>query len=543
MHDTIENTAAAAHRRSRLSANTLVFACLAIVILTVSPFFLVQIPPLIDAPGHLAQLAVQAAGSESPLRQYFQFHWALRLNLGTDLLVEALRGPLGLMRAFWLITALIPALTAVAILAVALVANRRGAAGLGWALMFSYAWPFSYGFLNFSLSMALSILGFAVWVALAGRPRLREWLFWPLIPILMIGHAVGGGLLVIFIFVWTCAERAEARNLAHAGQFKVRDLVRIAVDARPIFAVLPIILLWKLSDHSANLPTYFRFKSKLQALVMALRDQNRWLDIFCVVAIVAVLIAGHRLGARYSRPARWLVAAVALLFLAIPSHLNGASFVDMRLVPAAAILALVLQDWSGVKRHYAMIVTAAGLALFLVRMILTITSYSAYQQSYDAEARALPHIASGSRVLTLLTRQCNNWQFWRMSRLDHISSLATVDRDAWTNSLWDLGSIHLIQVRYRPSPIFYNDPSHYVWPASCIRANRKPPTNYEGWRNRRITIDEALPTLPLDKADYLWLIATKLPATPLRSRLRPVWSNGGSTLYRIVPAATARGLT
>src|SRR6478736_2936059 len=75
------------------------------------PFLFVAIPPLPDAPGHLAQIAIQTAPANSPLHAYFGFHWALRLNLGVDLLVEALRPALGTERAFWLVPASIPRLT------------------------------------------------------------------------------------------------------------------------------------------------------------------------------------------------------------------------------------------------------------------------------------------------------------------------------------------------------------------------------------------------------------------------------------------------
>src|SRR4051812_28475007 len=93
------------------------------VALAFLPFLLVTIPPLPDAPGHLAQIAIQTAPPDSPLHRYFGFHWALRLNLGTDLLVEALRPILGLERAFWLVTASIPPLTIVGVLCLTRGAN------------------------------------------------------------------------------------------------------------------------------------------------------------------------------------------------------------------------------------------------------------------------------------------------------------------------------------------------------------------------------------------------------------------------------------
>jgi hypothetical protein len=107
--------------------------------------------------------------------------------------------------------------------------------------------------------------------------------------------------------------------------------------------------------------------------------------------------------------------------------------------------------------------------------------------------------------------------------------MATARRAAWVNALWDVSSIHLLQIVYRPSPDFYHDPSHYAWPSVCI-----DPSN--AWE--RETIAQAAPKLPLDKIDYLWLIQARLPTGPWTARLVPVWSADGSTLYRTIrPAA------
>ena len=42
-----------------------------IVLLFVLPFWLVEVPPLIDIPGHMGAAAIEAAGPTSPLEKYF----------------------------------------------------------------------------------------------------------------------------------------------------------------------------------------------------------------------------------------------------------------------------------------------------------------------------------------------------------------------------------------------------------------------------------------------------------------------------------------
>jgi len=490
------------------------------------PFLFVSIPPLPDAPGHLAQLAIQTAPPSSPLHAFFGFHWALKLNLGTDLLVEALRPLLGLERAFWLVTASIPPLTVLAILSLAHIANRCGAAAASWALPFAYAYPFTFGFLNYALAMALSFLAFALWIRLAERRAARELLFWIIIPILLVCHAIGGGLLPLMILA-AAATRIPSEGVA-----------AIARELRPLVAGILTILAWKLTDPgSSGLDTVFGLATKLNAMLLVLRDQNRLLDLASLALILLVPIAGRLLGARSSAGHAAVVIALTLLFLAMPNELNGSSYTDTRIVPAIGIAALTLQDWSAVPRRRRMIVALAGLALFVVRMAVTTDAFAGYARSYADERAALAHVAPRSRVLALVTRQCRSSRVWRMDRLDHFPALAIVDRASWTNVMWDVPGIHLLQIRFRPSADFYDDPSHYVWPADCIEGQPAPRTEEER-RNVRRTIEQTAPMLPLDQVDYLWLVNAQLPAGFGQDRLAPVWSNGHSILYKTTRSAT-----
>lgn len=542
-------------------------AWIAAFALALLPFLFVAIPPLADAPGHLGQLAIQTAALDSPLRHYFGFHWALRLNLGVDLTVEVLRHLLGLERAFWLVCAAIPMLIVAAIVALARVANREAAAA-SFALPFAYAYPFNFGFLNYMLGMALALLAFALWIGMAGQPRRREILFWAIVPALVICHAISGGLLPLMIiadsaarYLWPaptfalsaveagCAasfdfapeERSLSRVPALAGSRGARDerntsgtrwpdpagIRAFLITLRPLLAAVPLAILAHGPDGGGFTAT-FTIESKASSIVQALRDQNRLLDIASMAVVIVVPLIGLRLGARYRRTGLAVVLILAGLFLVMPADLNGASYNDMRLVPALAIVALALLDWSRVSRRVATGVMLAGFALFAVRIAVTTRGFAAYASSYAAEARALPHIAPGSRVLTLVTRQCKAARAWRMSRLDHFGVMATARRDAWVNALWDVSSIHLLHIAYRPSPDFYHDPSHYAWPAACIDPSH-------GWERR--TIEQAAPLLPLGKVDYVWLIQANLPPGPWMARLAPVWSADGSTLYRTIHPA------
>ncbi|RYD97370.1 MAG: hypothetical protein EOP61_16730 [Sphingomonadales bacterium] len=493
------------------------FACAAVL-----PLLFTAIPPLIDLPGHLGRYAIQAAGPESPLRGYFDYRWALSLNLGVDLAVEALRHVFGLVGALWVVVAATTALTVLGLFLIARAGNPQGAFALTWALPFVHGFAFRQGFVNFSLGAALSLLGFALWLHLARRPGLRAALILPIAPLLLVVHAVGGGLLIVLI---------GGREAWLA--WRARDW-RLVLAAGPLAPAIAFAAAFLLFGNSSGGATRWVLERKLDGLMMPVRDQFIFLDIGTVLLTAAVLITGWRAGARMREPGA--VIAMALLFVATPAVLSGVAHVDSRLVPVLAMLALALLDWRNVMPGLRWGVMIAGLALFAVRLVVTTTAFAGYGASYASETAALDHVARGSRVLALTQVECG-LAGWREARLDHVSNLASVYRDAWVNSHWAAEGVQLLQVRYRPSQDYYVDPSEFVWPERCVDKAKA----FEA--RARHTLAESLPRLPIDRVDYLWLIGTRLPAGFADPRLALIWSNGTSALFAVrapVPNSPSR---
>ncbi|MEL0251322.1 MAG: hypothetical protein VW935_05140, partial [Novosphingobium sp.] len=50
------------------------------ILLVCLPFALVDVPPLIDVPGHMGAAAIEAAGPGNPLEKYFTWKWVFTLN-------------------------------------------------------------------------------------------------------------------------------------------------------------------------------------------------------------------------------------------------------------------------------------------------------------------------------------------------------------------------------------------------------------------------------------------------------------------------------
>jgi len=482
-------------------------------LLSILPFLFVRVPPLVDVPGHIGRFAVQLAPADSILHRYFVFTWRPTLNLGADLIVQALHPLLGPVAAMWLVCAAVPALTVLGLLAITRRLNPGGAAALPFALLFVYNDSFLWGFVNYALSAALSLCGWALWMALERRRAVRALVFALYAPALFLGHGEGGALLLLWVAAW------EAERIGRWWQ--PRGLAALAARLWPfLFVAVPVLLS---AGGEKGGKTVWDFPGKIDALFNMLRDQNMAFDLASLGAAFAVLFYGRLRGARLARGGRLAVWAGFALFLAAPYQLSGTANVDARLIAHAMMLALALQDWSRVQRRPRAWVAAAGVALLVLRFGVTTASFIGYGQRYHRELQALDHVARGSRVLNLTLADCGV-RAWRNPRITHLANLATLERDAWVNAHWAVKSVHLLESRYAP-PGFATDPSQLVSPPDCVGTT--------GAGRYRHSIAQLVPTLPLDQVDYLWLIDVQLPPGARDPRLMPIWRSGDSALYAI----------
>lgn len=486
------------------------------------PFLLTSIPPLTDVPGHIGQFSVQTAAAGDGLWRYFAFHWTLTLNLASDLLVQALHPILGVVPAVWLLCAATPALTVIGIMSLARVTNRKGAYALPWSLLFVFNFPFLWGFLNFALTEALSLIAFAGWVALERKRRLRAALFIALTPMLLVGHGVAGIAAIAMIVGHAAWEHSLHRRSGWSG----KAMNFLASIWPPILAGIVILVVWKASGSSDGGATMWLLRRKSGAIVHMLQDQNKVFDIGSVVCGLVLWLLGWRWGARLSGGPAGAVILVIALFLAAPSLLSGSDEIDTRLAPLIPMLAFAMQDWSRVDARRRRLIFLAGFSLLALRFAVTTVSFARYGHRYTRELAALSHISQGARVLNLSEVECDGW---RSERLEHLSNLATTFRGAWVNSHWNIEGLQLLQVKYRPSSQYYNDPSQMVFPARCVDPTVKP---YAGYRASQTAV-QAVPSLPLDNVDYLWMIGVQLPPNYHDTRLHRVWNDDISELYAI----------
>ena len=501
------------------------------VLLVCLPFALVEVPPLIDVPGHMGAAAIEAAGPGNPLLKYFSWKWVFTLNIGGDVLAKLIGAQFGILAAGWWSTVLATGLFAGGCLATIRVLNPRGGHGAPWALMFVFSFPLLTGFLNYILATGLSLTAFAAAVWLEDKPKQRAALLVVAQPVAMLCHAIGGLLLGLLIGANALGrelDRLPAGWWYPSAWRRLRDeqdwpaiAKRLFILCWPLVATVVTIVLWKvLSPEPASSLNHWRWEQKARYFMLTLRDQSMLLDAVTTFSCIALILFGWVLGARWKWQLGLPGLLVFLLFLAIPSDINGSAFVDVRLLPVAAMLALGLQDWSQVSLDRARTIAFAGMLLLGTRLVVTAASFVDYADDFRKQLSALHHVEPGSRVLAFVEHTCLE-ESWRNTRRDHLASLASLYRQAWVNDQWAVPGLHMVIPRFRPGRNFTADPSEFVWSRAC-----------RGGRLR--SVDTALKYAPIERVDYVWLIDTGLPrrADP---RLQLVWQEGRSLLFAVRP--------
>ena len=490
----------------------------AMVLLAAVPLLYPPVPPLVDLLGHMGRYKVQLGLDQSAaLQRYYDFQWSLMGNLGVDLLVELLGPVLGLERAVKLIVIAIPMATVAGMLWVAREVHHRLPPTVMFALPFAYGHHFLFGFVNYSLSVALALLAFGLWLRLGRqrRYRLRALLFVPISCIVWLSHAFGWGLLGLLAF------SAEVIRNHDDGRGWVRGVFRAGVHVLSLCVPMLLMLAWR-EGSGGFTGDWFNWTNKWFSLRSILRDRWQVWDLlgFVTCAVVFLFAIVHpRLV--LSRMLTFTMVMLAVTFVLLPRIIFGSAYADMRLVPFVFAFALLAIRFRG-KTDFplARALAIAALAFLLARTASVTWSLKLAADNQRANLSALEHIPRGSAVVSFAGLGCTQRTAWPMWRNAHLGGLAVVRREAFSNDHWPVEGAKLLTVTHEAAGGWRYDPSNLVIGDDC--------------RARRPSLSWMLANFPRDAFDYVWLIDPPRFDRRLLAGLTPVWSGpNGSALYRI----------
>ena len=493
MHGTAQPEASETGEAYRRKRSWALWLGLLLSFLASLPALVAWAPQMTDYPSHLAGYKVLLDhGSDPWLTHYFLFNWEWTGNLGVELLMVPLAPIFGLEQAGRLIVAAIPFLTGLSIMAVAWSLRKR--VGLGAILALAMIWSPSLlmGFLNYSLSLAMALFAFALWVRMEGSPW-RHVVFVPAAFGVWLCHVSGWGIMGVLVFGYEWTRR------------------RSWLDWRPFTKPWPLIfpLVPMLAGMGANSQvSYGRWgvlEYKWQILYKAMRSYDQVFDITSLCLVLAV-IAFALFSKRFDARAGWGALILLVLTLIVPRQIFGGDYADYRLSTAALLVACLAIDWQVPRWGLAL----AGL-LFVSRTAVTATVWYHDAQTARQMIRALDYVPEGARVATAVAIPRIQWRF---GPFEHFGSYAVVRRSAMENSNFALPDVHMLAMReqkYR-----FNDPTQRIL----------------YWPNQRIDLRKFKPAR---HADYLWFIGNVHPvAVPDGSRI--VFSTPNSFLARLPDA-------
>jgi hypothetical protein len=506
-------------------------------LLLVAPLTVVDMPPLLDYPNHLARMLILAAGDADPiLSRFWAPAWGLLPNLATDLVIPPLSHIMPINVAGRL------ALGAILLLQFAgVVVYHRAAFGkrswwsLGAALVACNA-VFLLGFMNFVAGLGPALLVAALWIA-ARETR----------PVLAIAGAMLGLLALFFCHIAAvlfCAVLIGAQEIAMLVAYWRRGGSSISAALRRVAALVlalgPTAALYAASALSQTEGPSCWVTPSRKAINLLVPFMNYYgaLDLLTALTVLCVLVSGLWAQGGRAHPGTVLAACILFaMYLAAPFEAKGGAFVDTRF-PVMLGLLLFAGFRPQVPSAIGPAVAFALAALFVLRTGLVVHTWTEHAQDLTQIRASIAAIEPGSRVLVVSAEKAAAPDYWRhsprsrviarfMTVHSHLGALVTLERRAFIPLLFAVRSQQPLQVKP---------------PYDRLAAAVSAPPDYRLLARERWLQDELefAPYLPLwqDNFEYvLLLLADAVPdvQTFLPEQLEVVNRTGFTALFRVHP--------
>jgi hypothetical protein len=349
-------------------------ACLCCVLL--APLFVVDVPPLVDYPNHLARAFVLASlPDDAVLARFYAPHWSIIPNLALDLVLPPLIQVLPVHVAGRLLIAMAVLLPVLGTVAYNTAINPRSD-GRWWSLgvgLLAYNNCLLYGFLNFAIALGFALLLAAAWLrwreAHPGRAVTLALLG---APALFVCHLMG---LVFFLLLIGAAELIALYRTRHVGLARavlVRGAVLLLILAVPT-GLYWVSALQPLGGDGEFMP----IGEKLLQLVTTFDNYAWQLDMASAAVAIgeAALCLALRRG-RVPGPAACAMVLLVIAYLAAPFAWKGTYFLDTRFAVMLGFMlfaGFVPVNWTPAFRP---VIGASLVLLFAARMALLTAAWT-----------------------------------------------------------------------------------------------------------------------------------------------------------------------
>lgn len=358
------------------------------------PVFLTPIPAMVDYPNHLARMYILSAAGTPDANPYYQTAWALYPNLAMDLvvpLIARLTGVETATRLFLLFSQLL--IVGGALTLEWVVKGRAQIAGF-IALMFLYCLPFTWGFVNFEFGIGVALFGIAAMLwAQEARGPLRLAINALFVVALFAAHffALGiYGATLGIVELW----RAKDRNAAH-----VETAIRLAVLALPAVLLLAIMAETAGAIGGEGNAWHLEFKP-----LWFFRIFNGYNLPVAALSMFGLGMLGNLLAKRgwltIMPVGVWLAIGFGILYVLMPSSLFGTSFVDFRVIAAAAFIMPAFCEITLPERTWLFRALYAVALITVANLLVVYFVWLTYRADYAALIASFAQIEKGATVLS-----------------------------------------------------------------------------------------------------------------------------------------------
>ena len=390
-----------------------------------APLALVDVPPLLDYPNHLARAVVLAAGASDPvLSRMYTPHWAIIPNLGTDLILPPLLHLLPVHVAGRIVIGLAVLLPVFGTLAYSRAVFGTLSAWPFASVLVAYNGALLLGFLNFVAGIGLALLLSAAWIVWRESHPVGTALLAGIgMGVLFLCHLMGAAFCALLIAGY------EAERLWRDAS-PIHLLKRVLAVAPAIAVPVVLYLLSPLAPLSAA-TAWPSPAEKARQLLLPFAAYDLWLDIAIAGLVGVILLAGRcRVPIRSGAP----LIALALLYLASPGELKGAQNFESRFVIMLGFLLF------GAVRP-ALLPRAAVVAvmlLFGVRMAVLANVWLDHRRDLAALRSVIAAVEPGARVFVAKHADAPNRRLSNGMPLDdHLPALLLIERRAFWPFLFD----------------------------------------------------------------------------------------------------------
>lgn len=433
-------------------------ACGATALILLFPLFLVDVPPLLDYPNHLARMHVLAFGEHDAfLSRMYEQHWSIIPNLAIDLVMPAMLKVMPIYVAGRIVLAATLLLPLIGVLVYHRVAfGVRSYWPLAAALT-AYNSLFLFGFMNFLLALGMALLVAAAWLRWRDRHPIWITAFGALATVaIFFMHLFG---LVFLAVLLGSEELANFRWPNQTNGVSWSALLRRA--AMGVIAFAPPVVLYFLAplNELGGEMTFRPLWHKLYSLVEPFMVYDGAWDVLTGGVFLAGIYLACRF--RHMRIAPGTTLALLVLFVAYlcsPFVMKQTGFIDARfpimlgLLLFAGLLPVTLPP------RVSLIIGGVLALLFLARTASLAEVWYDHNRDLADFRRVIAAVEPGSRVLVVDVDETDAPDYWTtvprgrhipyFMRLDyHLPALLTIERHAFFPYLFTVAAKQPLTVR------------------------------------------------------------------------------------------------